>query len=97
MTDLQQKFLQLAKQREEVIKQLKEINEAIEPVMEELGENTVFQGNDNTVYKIRKWAGQFVKPKNLEYIRTRNVDLGDPKSGGVFLSKKEATENGFII
>ena len=97
MTNTELKFIQLAKQREEVISKLKELNEALEPVMEELGNGAIFQGSCGTVYKVREWAGQFVKPKNLEYIRTRNVELGDPKAGGVFLSKKEATENGFSI
>ncbi len=92
MTDLQQKFLQLAKQREEVIKQLKEINEAIEPVMTELGADTYLQCEEGLVFKIKKWGGQFVVPKTLEYVRTKRED---EKRGT--LSKKEAQEQGFLL
>lgn len=97
MTDQEQKFIQLAQQRDNLLKQLKEVSESLEPLMQELGEGKMVQAENGTVYKVQKWIGQFVTPKTLEYKRTRNTEAGDPKTGGSFLSKKEATENGFVI
>lgn len=90
--DLQNKFIQLAKQKEELIKQLKEINESIEPLMEEIGEGTLFQCEEGLVFKVSPWKGQFVVPKRFEYVRTKRID----ESKGS-LSQKEAKEGGFDL
>ena len=88
----EKKFIQLAKEREAVISRLKEINEMLDPLMEELGEGTYLQCEEGLVFKIQKWKGQFVVPKNLEFVRTKREE---EKRGT--LSKKEAIEAGFEL
>jgi len=92
MNDLQQKFIELSLQKEELISKLKEINSALDPLMLELGEGAMFQSQEGLVYKIQKPKGQFVSFKNIEYVRTKR---GDEKKGT--LAKSAAKDAGFEV
>lgn len=94
MTDAQQKFIQLAKQHEDIVEQLKSNREALESVMKELGENTYHQDPDTSlVYKIEKPKGTFTYYRDLDYKRTAK----EGERGGTVLAKKEAEEQGFTL
>ena len=90
--EAQQKFLELANKKEELITQLKEINPLLEELMLEIGIGRYFQSNEDLVYKIQEPKGSYVSFTKIEYIRTKR---GDEKKGS--LSKKEAEEHGFKL
>ena len=92
MEEKQKKFIKLAKKKEELVKQIKEVSEELDEVMAEVGEGTYIQCSEGLVFKIQKWKGKFVTPQNLEYVRTKR----EGESRGT-LSKKEAFEKGFKI
>lgn len=96
MQENQSKLVELLTQKEAIVKQLKELEEVIDPLLKEVGEDSVFQADNGQVYKIRKATGRFIPYKDLEVVRTRGLE-GDPTKGGTFLSKKEAKEAGFIL
>ena len=89
----QEKFLELAKQMEELKAKMKEISPQLVEVMKEMGEGTSFQDpTDNVVYKITIPTGTYVEFKPIAYVRTKRAD---EKRGT--LSKKEAQELGYDL
>ena len=91
----QQKFIKLAKKKEEIYEALDKLNTALEELMTGMGEGAMFQDpEDKTVYKIVKPTGRFVSFSQIDYRRTNR--LGENR-GGVALAKKEATEAGFEL
>jgi len=93
MTDLQQKFLALAKKREELAKQLKLVNNELADTMRQMPLGEMFQDPaDAVVYQVVVPGGIFVEYKNVDYIRTRRD--GETKGS---LSMKEANAAGFVF
>jgi hypothetical protein len=92
MTEAQQKFVALEKQKEQVKKYFEQLKEATESVAKEVGINGYFQDEEGTVYKIVEPEGKFVTFEKISYVRTRRMD---EKRGD--LSLKEAEEAGFTV
>lgn len=89
-----ERFLELAKETEALVDQLKSKNEEMNRLMLELGINTYIQDPETlTVYKIIKPIGRWVDFKEIDYKRTAL----EGERGGQPLSKKEAEEQGFIL
>lgn len=89
-----ERFLELAKETELLVEQLKVKNEEMNKVMVELGYNTYIQDPETlAVYKIVKPIGRWVEFKEIDYKRTAL----EGERGGAPLSKKEAEEQGFIL
>lgn len=93
MNILQQNFIMLAKKREELVKQLKQLNQELASIMRDLPLGEMFQDPaDGVVYQIVVPAGTFVEYKSVDYIRTRRE--GETKGT---LSMKEAQAAGFVL
>lgn len=93
MNELQQKFVALAKKREDLVRQLKQANQDLYNVINELPLGEMFQDpSDGVVYQIVVPAGTYVEYKSLDYVRTRRE--GEQKGS---LSMKEAEAAGFIL
>jgi hypothetical protein len=92
MTEAQQKFVALEKQKEQVKKYFEQLKESTESVAKEVGINGYFQDEEGTVYKIVEPEGKFVTFEKISYVRTRRMD---EKRGD--LSLKEAEEAGFTV
>jgi hypothetical protein len=90
---IEKEFVELTKKYEQLKKELKETRDKLVPLMSELGLNTYIQDPlDGTVFKIVEPKGTFVEFRKIDYVRTAREDesRGD-------LSKKEASDNGFIL
>jgi hypothetical protein len=93
MTDQQKKFLELAKYSEQLTEKLSEVNSEMNAVMADLGLNTYHQDPETLlVYKVIEPKGRFTVFSKIDYVRTAKAD---ERSGS--LSKKEATELGFVL
>jgi hypothetical protein len=93
MNILQQNFIELAKKREELAKQLKQLNQELAGIMKDLPLGEMFQDSaDGVVYQIVVPSGTFIEYKNIDYIRTRRE--GETKGT---LSMKEAQAAGFVL
>ena len=93
MNELQQKFLALAKKREDLARQIKQVNLELSDTMRQLPLGEMFQDPaDGVVYQIIFPSGTYVEFKNVDYIRTRKE--GETKGT---LSMKEAQAAGFIL
>ena len=92
MTPAQEKFVELEKKKEEVKKYFKDLADALQVVMSEIGVEGYFMDDDKVVYKIIIPEGKFVQYEKLSYVRTKR----DGETRGS-LSVKEAEENGFKI
>lgn len=92
MTNLQKKFVELEKRKEEVKRFFDELAEATEAVKNEIGLNSYFQDDEGTVYKIVEPAGKWITYDKVSYVRTRRIT---EKRGD--LSLKEAEEAGFNV
>lgn len=93
MTEMQKRFVELEKRKEEVKKYFDELKLAVEHVAREIGINGYFQDpTDGTVYKIVEPDGKFVTYDRISYVRTRRLH---EKRGD--LSLKEAKEAGFSV
>ena len=92
MTEVQQKFVALERQKEEIKKFFEKLAEATEALSKEVGINGYFQDDQGIVYKVVIPEGKFVYYDKISYVRTRRPDetRGD-------LSIKEATEAGFRL
>ena len=90
---LKQTFLALAKKREDLARQAKQLNLELADIMRQLPLGALFQDPaDGVVYQIIVPAGTFVEYKSLDYIRTRRE--GETKGS---LSMKEAEAAGFVL
>jgi hypothetical protein len=93
MNILQQNFIMLARKREELAKQIKQLNVELASIMRDLPLGEMFQDPaDGIVYQIIAPSGTFVEYKNVDYIRTRRE--GETKGT---LSMKEAQAAGFVL
>jgi hypothetical protein len=93
MNELQQKFLALAKRKEDLTRQLKQVNTELAETMRQLPIGEMFQDPaDGVVYQTIYPTGTFVEYKNIDYIRTRKE--GETKGS---LSMKEAQAAGFVL
>jgi len=93
MNDLQIRFLALAKKKEDLAKQLKQVNLELDDVMRQIPLGEMFQDYaDMVVYQVIAPAGTFISFKNVDYIRTRRE--GETKGS---LSMKEAQAAGFVL
>ena len=92
-TDLQNKFIELASQYENIKKEMKEKKEQLQGLMREIGVGSMFQDpNSKLVYKIVVPSGTFITFDTIGYDRTKKEE---ERQGS--LSKKEAEEAGFIL
>jgi len=96
MSDLENKFLELAEKREAAKQVLKDTQEEFDQLMQDIGVGSMFQDAGGVVYQIEVPKGSFISYPQIGYKRTRGKE-GDPSSGGTFLGKKEAKENGFNV
>jgi len=88
-----EKLLFLAKQKEALVEQLKELNKELEVVLLEVGVDKYIQDPETLlVYKVVKPKGTFVSFKEVDYVRTKkeSEERGD-------LSVKEAKAAGFVL
>lgn len=91
---MNENFIRLAKQAEELQEKLNEVRNQLNTVMVELKEGTYIQDPETlAVYKIVKPLGRFVHYVDLDYKRTALAG----EKGGTVLSKKEAQEAGFVL
>lgn len=88
ITNQNARFLELAKQKEALVEQLKAVNEELEKVMGEVGMNNMLQDPETKiVYQVVKPKGTFMYYKEIDYIRTRkSVD----EKGELSMSAAEA-------
>lgn len=87
-------FLELAKQFEKASDEFNALRERLITAMIRLGVDQYVQDPETkAVYKIIKPAGTFVPFREIDYKRTAL----EGERGGTVLSKKEATEAGFIL
>lgn len=93
MTDLQKKFLDLAKEYENQVDSLKEVSNRLQVVMLEMGVDQFVQDSETKiVYQTTKPNGVFVYYKVIDYIRTKKEN---ERAGS--LSVKKAEEAGFTL
>lgn len=87
------KFLELSKQMEELQVKVEITRELLEEEMRNLNFGYMFQDpTSGVVYKIISPGGKYVHYADMDYVRTA---LEGERSGT--LSKKEATEAGFVL
>jgi len=89
----QQRFIELAKQKEAIVEELIKTSEALEAVMRELGLNKFVQDSaTQLVYKVIVPSGRYVMFPTIDYVRTKTLeeDRGD-------LSFTAAEEAGFNV
>ena len=92
MTELQNKFVELEKQRTIHKQFFEDLTKATQAVADELGVNGMFQAEDGVVYKIVTPAGRWIQFETISYVRTKRE--GEQKGS---LSIKEAKEAGFEV
>ena len=92
MTEAQQKFVELERQKESIKKYFDELTVAVEAVSKEVGINGLFQDDQGIVYKVVIPEGKFVYFEKISYVRTRRAH---EKRGD--LSMKEAEGAGFRL
>lgn len=89
------KFIELTKQVEAKIAELKELSGQLEVEARTIGVGTYMQDHfTGAVYKIVRPKGRFVTFPEIGYVRTRIKDLGE-KTGD--LSLTEAREAGYTV
>lgn len=89
-----ERFVQLAKQMEQQLKDLNSTRDQLNAVMTELGIDTYAQDPETlAVYKIIKPLGTFTYYRDIDYKRTAL----EGEKGGTVLAKKEAEEAGFRL
>ena len=69
MTPAQEKFVELEKKKEEVKKYFKDLADALQVVMSEIGIEGYFMDDDKVVYKVIIPEGKFVPYEKLSYVR----------------------------
>ena len=95
LTKEQQKFIKLAKKREDLYEISKKLGDAIEEAMNDIGVGEMFQDPETkVVYKLVTPEGSFVSYKKIDYKRTNKI--GENR-GSSALAKKDATEAGFEL
>lgn len=92
MTEIQRKFVELERKKEEVKRYFDELKLATEAVAAEVGIGGLFQDDHGIVYKIVEPEGRFVAYDKISYVRTRRTH---EKRGD--LSMKEAEAAGFTL
>lgn len=93
MTDLQKRFLELAKKYETMKDEMDKIREELTSSMNSLGLNAFIQDPEtNVVYQVIEPTGVFTYFKKIDYVRTKK---GEERAGS--LSMKKAEEAGFKL
>ena len=92
LTKVQKKFIELEKRKEEFKQFKKDLNEALQDLVGEVGMNGHFQDEDGIVYQIVEPDGRFVYFDKLSYNRTKRTE---EKRGS--LSVKAAKELGYDL
>jgi hypothetical protein len=93
MNELQSKFVALAKKREDLARQIKQVNQDLYNTLVQLPLGEMFQDpDDRVVYQAIVPAGTFVEYKTIDYIRTKRES---EQKGS--LSMKEAQAAGFVL
>jgi len=90
MTDAQEKFVKLERQRAAYKVLMEELEEATQKIADENGIGSYFQDDEGVVYKVVVPSGRWVMFDTISYVRTRR---GEESKGS--LSVKEAKEAGF--
>lgn len=94
MTDLQNRFIELATQYENLSDQISAVRTDLEVIMKELKVDSYVQDPATLlVYKIVKPNGTFMYYRDIDYKRTAK----EGERGGTVLAKKEAEEQGFTL
>lgn len=92
MTDLQKKFVELDRKKDEWKKFYEEYSETVNQLAAEQGVGKMFQDDQGIVYEIVIPQGRFVHYEQFGVDRTRRE--GETKGA---LSMKRAREAGFIV
>lgn len=93
LTHLEERFLALAKEQEDLKESLNNVRIDLEVVMKEMKMDTFIQDPETyIVYQIVKPTGSFVYYKDIDYVRTKKEG---EKAGS--LSLKKAEEAGFTV
>lgn len=92
MTELQKKFVELERKKEEVKKYFEQLTEACQALSKEIGINGYFQDDQGIVYKVVIPEGKFVHFDKISYVRTKR-----PHERAGDLSMKEAESVGFKL
>ena len=90
--ELQDKFVKVANEIEDLKKLTKEKYEQLDQLMNDLGVGAMFQSFEGLVYRIEVPKGTFMEYKQIGYSRTKRAE----ESKGS-LSKKEAQASGFVV
>jgi hypothetical protein len=92
MTDVQKRFVELERKKDEIKKYFEDLAEATEALAKEIGVNGFFQDDQMIVYKAIIPEGKFVHFDKVSYVRTRR-----PHEKRGDLSMKEAEAAGFAL
>ena len=92
MTEVQARFVEMDKQKEEHKKFFEEYNRVAGELFDEVGEGGHFQDDEGTVYLAEIPSGKFVNFEHKGILRTRR---GDEKKGSLALTK--AKELGYEV
>lgn len=92
MTDLQKKFVELERKKEEVKKYFDELSAATAALVKETGVGSYFQDEQGIVYKVVVPDGKFVSFDKFGVIRTKR-----PHERAGDLSMKEAEAAGYRL
>lgn len=92
MTELQKKFIELDRKKDEVKRFFEEYNEVVSALAQEQGVGSFFQDDKGVVYQVSIPDGKFVYFEKFAVDRTRREG---EKAGS--LSLKKAREAGFIV
>ena len=92
MTEVQKKFVELERKKEDVKKYFDELNAATEALVKETGVGSYFQDEQGVVYKVVVPEGKFVHFEKYGVVRTKR-----PHERAGDLSMKEAEAAGFQL
>lgn len=94
MTKVQQRFVELERQKAQYKQYLEALAEANQAVCDEIGVGGMFQDDKDVVYKMVIPTGKFVHYEAISYLRTRRE--GETRAPYP-LAEKEAREAGFAL
>jgi len=92
LTDKQRRFVELERKKDEIHKYYENLEVALSELIAEQGVGSLFQDEQNIVYKLVEAEGRYVKFDKYSYTRTKRP--GEDRGS---LSMKEAREKGFNV
>jgi hypothetical protein len=92
LTDLQKRFIELDKKKNEYKLILEELTQVVNDLQQEIGTGGHFQDVEGTVYQIQESTGKFVYFEKFEVKRTRREG---ERAGSLSLTK--AKELGYEV